>query len=73
MNIRKGDKVRVITGKDKGKSGPVLRAFPKKNTVLVEGVALYKRHLKSRTSGQVGHIVERPRPIDVSNVVRIDK
>jgi large subunit ribosomal protein L24 len=67
MKIKKGDKVKVITGKDKGKTGAVLRAFPRENTVLVEGVGKYKRHLKSR-SGGVGRIVERERPIDVSNV-----
>ncbi|MBI5405549.1 50S ribosomal protein L24 [Candidatus Kaiserbacteria bacterium] len=71
MHVKKGDKVKVISGKDKGKSGMVLRALPKNNAVLVEGVALAKRHLKGR-SGTVGRIVERPRPIDASNVARIE-
>ena len=44
MKIKKGDKVKVISGKDKGKSGVILRALPKENKVIVEGVALYKRH-----------------------------
>jgi large subunit ribosomal protein L24 len=70
MKIKKGDKVKVISGKDKGKSGLVLRALPSENKVIVEGVALYKRHLKGRP-GTVGRIVERSRPIDVSNVVRV--
>ena len=46
MKIKKGDKVKIISGKDKSKSGVVLRAFPSENTVIVEGVALYKRHMK---------------------------
>ena len=57
----------VIAGKDKGKSGVILRALPKENAVVVEGVALYKRHLKG-SAGNVGRIVERPRAINVSNV-----
>jgi len=57
----------VISGKDKGKSGTILRALPKENKVIVEGVALYKRHLKG-AAGKIGRIVERPRAINVSNV-----
>ena len=72
MKVKKGDKVKVIAGKDKGKSGVIVRAFPKDNTVVIEGVALYKRHLKG-SAGKVGTIVERPRPIDASNIVRIEK
>ena len=72
MKIKKGDKVRVISGKDKGKSGVVLRAFPREGSVIVEGVALYKRHMKG-TSGKVGRIIEKSRPIHVSNVVRVEK
>lgn len=67
LHVKKGDKVRVISGKDKGKTGVILHVFPKKNTVVVEGVALYKRHRKGRT-GEVGRIVERERPLHVSNV-----
>ena len=70
MKIKKGDKVKVIAGKDKGKSGLVVHAFPKENSVVVEGIALYKRHLKGRT-GEVGRILERPRAIDVSNVALV--
>ncbi|OGG40551.1 50S ribosomal protein L24 [Candidatus Kaiserbacteria bacterium GWA2_50_9] len=70
MKIKKGDKVKVISGKDKGKSGIVVRALPRENKVVVEGIALYKRHLKG-SQGKVGSIVERPRAIDVSNVVLV--
>ncbi len=72
MKIKKGDTVKVITGKDKGKSGVVLRALPRENKVIVEGVGIYKRHLKPRAN-QVGRIVERFRAIDVSNVKRVEK
>jgi large subunit ribosomal protein L24 len=71
MKIKKGDKVKVISGKDKGKSGTVTRALPKENKVVVDGVAIYKRHLKG-SSGKVGRIIERSRPINVSNVKRVD-
>jgi len=71
MKIKKGDKVKVISGKDKGTVGSVVRALPRENKVVVEGVAIYKRHLKG-SAGKIGHIVERPRPIDASNVKRVD-
>jgi large subunit ribosomal protein L24 len=67
MHVKKGDKVKVIAGKDKGKSGVILRALPKEDKVVIEGIAIAKRHVKGR-AGQVGHIAERPRPIHVSNV-----
>ncbi|OIO50958.1 50S ribosomal protein L24 [Candidatus Kaiserbacteria bacterium CG_4_9_14_3_um_filter_50_16] len=72
MKIKKGDKVKIITGKDKGKSGVVLRALPREDTVIVEGIALYKRHLKG-TAGKVGRIIEKSRPVHVSNVMLISK
>jgi large subunit ribosomal protein L24 len=71
MHVKKGDKVWVISGKDKGKSGAIVRALPKENKVVVEGVALYKRHLKG-AAGKVGRIVERPRAINASNVKRVE-
>jgi large subunit ribosomal protein L24 len=67
LHIKKGDKVQVITGKDKGKSGTIVRAFPKTGKVVVDGVAVAKRSVKGR-AGEVGRIVERPMPIDASNV-----
>lgn len=72
MHVKKGDIVKIIAGKDKGKKGPVVRALPRENKVVVEGIALYKRHQKGR-AGQTGRIVERPRAIDASNVARIEK
>ena len=67
MKIKKGDKVRVISGKDKGKTGVVLRAMPRENAIIVEGVALYRRHMKG-SQGKAGRIIEKSRPINVSNV-----
>ena len=72
MKIKKGDKVRVISGKDKGKSGVILHALPRKNSVIVEGIATYKKHLKG-SSGKVGRIIEKFRPINASNVRRVEK
>lgn len=71
MHVKKGDKVKVISGKDKGKSGTIVRALPKENKVVIDGVALYKRHLRG-TQGKVGMIVERPRAIDASNVALVE-
>ena len=65
--------MKILSGKDKGKSGAVLRALPKEGKVVVEGVAIAKRSLKSRVSGQSGRIVEAERPIDASNVAKIEK
>ena len=71
MHVKKGDKVKVIAGKDKGKTGIIMRALPREDTIIVEGVALYKRHLKG-SAGKVGRIIERSRPIHVSNVARTE-
>lgn len=68
MHIKKGDKVKVITGKDKGKSGAVVRAFPKDERVLVEGVNIKKLHKRPRKQGEKGRIVEQATPVHVSNV-----
>jgi len=71
MKIKKGDTVVVITGRDKGKSGEVLRVFPTENRVLVQGVNLVKRHTKPRP-GQEGGIVEKENPIHASNLLHAD-
>lgn len=68
MKIKKGDTVIVTAGKDKGKEGKVVRAFPKKSEVLVEGVNIITRHQKSKRRGQQGQIVKKPVPVNVSNV-----
>lgn len=72
MKIKKGDKVIVIAGKDKGISGKVLRAIPSLNKVVVEGANIVKRHQKSRKSGESGQIVDKTLPIHISNVALSD-
>jgi large subunit ribosomal protein L24 len=69
--IKKGDKVVVIAGKDKGRGGEVLRVMPKENRVLVQGVNMMKRHTKP-AMGQPGGIVEREAALHVSNVSHVD-
>ena len=73
MKVKKGDNVIVITGKDKGKSGKILRAFPKLSQVLVEGVNAKKVHERSRKKGGKGTMVEKNFPIHVSNVKKSSK
>lgn len=69
MNIRKNDTVVVISGKYKGRRGRVLRVFPKKERVLVEGVNMIKRHTRPTSRNQQGGIVEKEAPIHMSNVM----
>lgn len=68
MKIKKGDNVIVITGKDKGSEGKVLRVFPEKSLVLVEGVNTKKKHQKARKSGAKGQVISFGAPLHVSNV-----
>ena len=72
MKIRKGDNVKVITGKDKGKSGKVARAFPANDLVIIEGVNIAKRHQRPRKANQKGQIVDKSMPIHVSNIMLLD-
>ena len=72
MHVKKGDKVMVISGKDKGKTGVVLEALPKKERVLVEGVNIVKKHTKPNQANPQGGIVSQEAPIHVSNVMLID-
>lgn len=68
LNVRKGDNVKVLTGKDKGKTGKVLATDPKTGKVLVEGVNIATRHIKARAAGQQSAIKKVEAPLDVSNV-----
>ncbi|MEN9614435.1 MAG: ribosomal protein large subunit ribosomal protein [Candidatus Parcubacteria bacterium] len=72
MKIRKDDTVIVIAGKDKGKTGKVLSAFPKESKVIVSGINTMKRHRKANRSGGKGQTVEVTLPIHVSNVSILD-
>ncbi|MBO8158050.1 50S ribosomal protein L24 [Thermosyntropha sp.] len=71
MRIKKGDNVMVITGKDAGKKGKVLRAFPKEGRVVVEGVNKVKKHQKPSRAVPQGGILKIEAPIHVSNVMLI--
>jgi large subunit ribosomal protein L24 len=72
MKIKKNDNIIVIAGKDKGKTAKVVRAFPKDNLILVEGVNMKKKHERSRKSDSKGQIVDKPMPIHVSNVMLLE-
>ena len=72
MHVKKGDKVMVISGKDKGKTGVILSAFPKKDRVLVEGVNIVKKHSKPSQMNPQGGIINQEAPIHVSNVMPLD-
>ena len=72
MRIKKGDQVKVISGKNRGKIGKVLRVIPGTNRVLVEGVNLIYRHSRPTQRNPKGGIVEKEAPIDASNVMLFD-
>jgi large subunit ribosomal protein L24 len=71
FKIKKGDKVVVITGRDKGKSGEVLRVLREEDRVLVQGVNMMKRHTRP-AAGQPGGIIEKEAAIHISNVAHLD-
>jgi large subunit ribosomal protein L24 len=70
--IRKGDRVVLLSGKDKGKSGVVLEIRPGEQRALVEGVNIMKRHTKPRPPNEPGGVIERPAPVHLSNLALID-
>lgn len=72
MKIRKGDTVKVIAGKDKGKTGSVLRVHLSTNQVTVEDINVVKRHQKNRRRKSQGQIIEKSMPIDASNVALME-
>ena len=72
MNLKKGDKVIVIAGRDKGKSGVIQKVIPESNRVVVEGVNVRKKHQKPTQANPEGSIVEIYAPIDASNVMLED-
>ncbi len=69
MKIRKNDKVKIISGKDVGKMGTVIKAFPKDNKIVVEGINLVKKHVKPGKVSKEGGVISVERPIDVSNAM----
>jgi len=72
MKIKKNDNVKIISGNSKGKTGKVLKVFPKDNRAIVEGVNLRKRHTKPSQKNPQGGIVEKEAPINVSNIMILD-
>ena len=69
MHVKKGDTVELISGKDKGKRGKVLTAFPKDNRVIVEGVNMLTKHVKPTREMQQGGIIHQEGPVHASNVL----
>ena len=69
MKIKKGDMVKVIAGKDKGKEGKVIAVYAKNNTLLVEGINMVTKHAKPSMANQQGGIIHQEAPIDASNVM----
>lgn len=71
MKIKKGDTVQIIAGKDKGRKGKVLKALPKENLLVVEGMNMRKKHVRARKAGEKGQVFSMPFPFHVSNVLLV--
>ncbi len=72
MKLKKGDKVIVIAGKNKGQSGTIARVLPKNTMVLLDGINLVKKHRKPSAQNRKGQIIEKPMPLHASNVMLMD-
>lgn len=68
MKLKKGDTVLVTTGKDRGRKGKIMHAYPAKDRIMVEGLNMKKKHKRPRKEGEKGQVIEIPSPIHVSNV-----
>ena len=68
MKLIKGDNVLITAGKDKGRTGKIVKALPKEAKVLIEGINLKKKHVRPKREGEKGQVVEIPAPMDISNV-----
>ena len=73
MKLKKGDTVEVITGKDKGRQGEIEAVYPKKNTILVQGINTASKHTKPSRANEQGGIIEQDMPIHASNVMLVHK
>jgi large subunit ribosomal protein L24 len=71
MNIKKGDKVKILAGKDKGKTGKVLQVFPDGKRASVEGLNLLIKHMRPRRQGDKGQRIEFPAPLNLSNLMLV--
>jgi large subunit ribosomal protein L24 len=72
MTIKKDDNVIILKGRDKGKTGKVIKSIPRESKVIVAGINTVKKHEKPRKQGQKGQVVDKPMPIHVSNVALAD-
>lgn len=72
MKLKKGDNVIITTGKDKGKSGKIVRVLPKKNKVIIEGLNMMKKHQRPRKTGEKGTMMNIAMPIHASNVKKAE-
>ena len=68
MKLKKGDSVLITAGKDKGRTGKIMKALPKEGKVLIEGINLKKKHVRPKREGEKGQVVDIPTAMDVSNV-----
>ena len=73
MKIKVGDNVKIITGKDKGKEGKVIKTLKTKDKVIVEGINVVKKHIKPGRTNETGGLIDIEAPIHVSNVKKIEK
>ena len=71
MKIKKGDKVKITAGRDRGRDGKVEKVYEKAGRILIEGLNQYKRHVKKNDKLPQGGIIDVPRPIDVSKVMLV--
>src|SRR3989344_9339827 len=71
MKLKKGDKVKIISRNDKGKEGKIIDVFLTERRILVDGVAVHKKHVRARRQGEKGDRVEKPTPIPVSRAMII--
>ncbi len=71
MNIKKGDQVKIIAGKDKGKTGKVLQVFPDRERASIEGLNLLIKHMRPRQQGEKGQRIEFPAPLNISNLILV--
>ena len=71
VHVKKGDRVYVLTGEERGKSGKILRVMPKKNRVIIDGINMMKKHTRPTPTNTQGGIIESPAPMDASKVMLV--
>lgn len=72
MKLKKGDKIIVVAGKNRGETGTIVRVMPKDDLVLIDGINMVKRHQRATSAGRTGQIVDKAMPLHVSNVMLAD-